>query len=306
MRVRTDLKYVTGMVVLAVLFVSVVTGCAGERRGADAGQALTVTVSVLPQKYFVERIGGEHVQVNVMVGPGDEPHSYEPKPSQMRALSDSVAYFSVGVEFEDAWLDRIASANEDMWVVDTTQGIERIPLDAHHHQGDESESVGEELDPHTWTSPALVKVQARTITEALAQIDPEHEEVYRANLDRFLADIHALETELDRTLGGLEGAQFIVFHPSWGYLARDFGLEQVPVEVEGQEPSARELADLIAMAKREGIRVVFAQPEFSTRAAETIAHEIGGEVLLISPLAPDWLGNMREVANAFARTLGER
>ena len=293
------LRRLTGTLVLAVLLSCATAGCAGRGPAAEGRQGLTVTVSVLPQKYFVERIGGEHVRVNVMVGPGDEPHSYEPKPRQMRALSDSAAYFSAGVEFEDAWLSRIASANADMRIVDTLAGIERISAPSH------ADHIEDELDPHTWTSPALVKVQARTITDALAQIDPDRAGAYRANLDQLLADIDALDAELRDTLSGLEGIQFIVFHPAWGYLARDYGLEQVSVEVGGQEPSAQELAGVIALAKREGIRVVFTQPEFSARAAETIAQEIGGQVLSVSPLAPDWLGNMRQVADTFAATLGE-
>jgi zinc transport system substrate-binding protein len=293
------LRRLTGVLVLSVLLVCATAGCSGGGPAAEGGSRLTVTVSVLPQKYFVERIGGEHVRVNVMIGPGDEPHSYEPKPGQMRALSDSVAYFRAGVEFEDAWLSRIASASDHMRIVDTLAGIERISAPSHVDHKEH------ELDPHTWTSPSLVKVQARTIADALAQIDPEHAGTYRANLDRFLEDIDALDAELRDTLSGLAGVQFIVFHPAWSYLARDYGLVQVPVEVGGQEPSAQELAAVIALAKREGIRVVFTQPEFSTRAAETIAQEIGGQVLSVSPLAPDWLGNMRQVADTFAMALGE-
>ena len=288
-----------GRFALVVLLLCAAQGCAGRGPAAEGGGGLTVTVSILPQKYFLERIGGEHVRVNVMVGPGDEPHSYEPKPDQMRALSESVAYFRAGVEFEDAWLGRIASANNELRIVDTLAGIER--LSAPSYPGHEEQ----ELDPHTWTSPALVRIQARTIYDALAEIDPEHAGVYEANLGQFLADIDALDQDIREALSGFEGAKFIVFHPAWGYLARDYGLEQVPVEVGGQEPSARELAEVIALAKQEGIRVVFTQPEFSARAAETIAHEIGGQVLSVSPLAPDWLGNMRRVASTFRAALGE-
>jgi zinc transport system substrate-binding protein len=150
----------------------------------------------------------------------------------------------------------------------------------------------------------LVKVQSRTIYEALTELDPAHKAEYEANLDAFIADIDALETEIEVTLSGLEAKKFMVFHPAWGYFARDFGLEQMSVEVGGQEPSAQELTHLIEEAKEENVQVVFAQPEFSTEDAETIAKEIGGEVLLISPLASDWLENMRSVAQTFADVLG--
>ncbi len=281
--------------------------CAAQPPAASADK-LNVTVSILPQQYFVERIGGEHVTMNVMVGPGADPHSYEPKPEQMRALSRSTLYFSIGVEFEGAWLGKITAANPDMTIVDTLRGIERLPMPEHHHHGEEVEEeteevAGEHLDPHVWTSPELVKIQAQTMATALAQADPAHAAEYDANLAAFHADIDALEAEIRLTLANAANRKFMVFHPSWGYFARDFELTQIPVEVGGQEPSAAELAELIAEAKAEGIKVILAQPEFSTRAAETIAHEIGGQVLLISPLELDWLANMRQVAQTFAAVM---
>jgi zinc transport system substrate-binding protein len=266
-----------------------------------------VTVSIVPQAYFVERIGGEHVAVNVMVEAGASPATYEPKPEQLTALSKSAAYFSIGVPFENVWLERIAEANSEMRMVDTAAGIERLPLSAHsHHDHDEDEEHAEAegvLDPHIWLSPALVKVQARNIHAALVALDPAREADYTANLDTFLADIEALQADIHATLDGVEQRAFMVFHPSWGYFADEFGLEQIAIEVGGQEPSAQELAALIDTAKEEEIRVIFAQPEFSTADAETIASEIDGEVLLVSPLARDWLSNLQEVAATFAEAL---
>lgn len=274
---------------------------------ANPSQAeMTVTVSVLPQKYFLERIGGDLVRVNVMVEPGASPHSYEPKPEQMRALSESAAYFSIGVEFEEAWLERIAAANDSMLMVDTIAGIERMEMAGHEHENGEADATVEaKLDPHVWTSPELVKVMSQTIYQALVELDPEHEAEYRANLRLFLQDIDALQLEIKESLSGLKGNKFIVFHPSWGYFAREFGLEQISIEVDGQEPSAQELAELIDQAKTDGIRVVFAQPEFNTKSAEVIANEIGGTVLLISALEPDWLANMRTVSQTFGEMLSE-
>ncbi len=263
----------------------------------ESAAALNVTVSILPQKYFVARIGGEQVNVNVMVEPGASPATYEPKPQQLAALSRSAAYFSIGVAFEQVWLEKISSANPDMLVVDTAAGIERMPM------GEETGTAN--LDPHIWLSPRLVKVQAQNICTALAQIDPAHAQDYQANLASFEADIDALDDDIRQKLAGVESRKFIVFHPAWGYFARDYGLEMIPIEVGGQEPSAAELAQVVALAQEEHIRVVLAQPEFSTRSAETIADEIGGRVLLISPLAPDWLDNMRQVADTFTQVLSD-
>jgi len=285
------LKRLRGILAGSVLVAGVLAGC-GQNATPAAPAALHVTVSILPQRYFVERVGGEYVAVNVMVEPGASPATYEPRPEQLRALSVADVYFSIGVPFEIAWLERFASVNENLLFVDTTQGIERL--------GEPGNP-----DPHIWLSPALVKVQAQTIYETLAQLDPAHQGAYQANLKSFLADIDALDADIRETLTGVENRKFMVFHPSWGYFARDYGLEQLPVEVGGQEPSAAELAALVAGAKQEGIKVIFAQPEFSTRSAETLAQEIGGEVLLISPLAPDWLDNLRRVAEVLAKRMNK-
>lgn len=290
-----------------VILALVLAGCGGAATQAPAEPAgvLNVVVSIVPQQYFVERIGGEHVDVTVMVPPGFSPATYEPKPEQLTALSEAAAYFSIGVPFENAWLDRIASANSEMLMVDTTVGIERMPMVAHHHHGEEEHHEGEpeNPDPHIWLSPQLVKIQAQTIYEALVQLDPAHKAEYKANLDSFIVDIDALDADIREILDEVEIHKFMVFHPAWGYFARDYGLEMIPIEIGGQEPSAAELAALIEEAQEEDIKVIFAQPEFSTKDAETIANEIGGEVLLISPLAPNWLDNLRRVAETFAEVL---
>ncbi|PDV99007.1 hypothetical protein A9Q02_14085 [Candidatus Chloroploca asiatica] len=260
---------------------------------AVVAEPMQVMVSILPQKYFVERVGGDRVQVSVMVPPGSSPATYEPTPAQMTALSQAQAYFSIGVPFEKAWLERIQAANATMQRVDTTAGIERMPMGA----------SSENLDPHVWLSPTLVKTQAEIIAATLSDLDPSAAPMYASRLADFSADIDALDTSIRTTLDGVSQRKFMVFHPAWGYFARDYDLEQIPVEVGGQEPSAAELAALIDRAQTEGITVIFAQPEFSTRAAETIASQIGGEVMLISPLNPDWLGNLQMVADTFARVL---
>lgn len=258
-----------------------------------ADKKLNITVSILPQKYFVERVGGEFVNVTVMVQPGESPATYEPKPDQMTALAQAAAYVSIGVPFEKAWLEKIQAANVNMKMVDTTQGIERT---ATPNGG---------FDPHIWLSPSLVKIQSETIYNALAELDPAHKDAFKANLDAFIQDINVLDADIRATLEKTESKKFIVFHPAWGYFARDYGLEMIPVEVGGQEPSAQELAGLIEKAKAENIKVVFVQPEFSQEDAETIAKEIAGKTLAISPLNPDWLSNLKSVAETFATVLNQ-
>ncbi len=286
-----------------LLSVALLTGCSQGTPSESTG-TLNITVSILPQKYFVERIGGARVDVNVMVQPGASPATYEPKPEQFQALSKADAYISIGVPFEDVWLDRISSANSEILLVDSAQGIERIAMAAHHHEGEahEDEAKGN-LDPHIWLSPRMVRIQAQNIYDALVRLDPEREGTYKANLDRFIADIDVLDVKIRETLAWVENRKFMVFHPSWGYFARDYDLEMIAIEIGGQEPSAAELANLVKEAQAGGIKIIFAQPEFSTRDAEIIANEIGGEVLLVSPLAADWLDNMRNVAETFAEAM---
>ncbi len=256
---------------------------------------LQIAVSILPQKYFVERIAGDHAVVTVMVPPGESPTTYEPKPDQLTALSESAVYFRIGVPFENAWMERFAAVNSDMPIVDTRDGVNMRYW----------ENTPEKTDLHIWISPAEVKVQAQTITNSLTELDPDHAAEYQSNLDAFLTDIDTLDADIHQMLDGVTDRKFIVFHPSWGYFARDYDLEMIPIEVDGQEPSAAELANLINRAQEENIKVVFAQPEFSTSAATTIADQIDGEVLLISPLNPDWINNLHAIAETFASVLGE-
>ncbi len=268
---------------------------AGDAQAMLDFEPLQVTVSILPQKYFVERIGGQYVVPTVMVLPGESPATYEPKPEQLTALSEAKAYFRIGVVFENAWMDRFAAVNDNMLIVDTREGANLRSW----------EGAPDKIDPHIWLSPVEVKVLARTIKDTLTELDPEHADTFQANLDSFIADIDALDADIRQTLEGVTDRKFMVFHPAWGYFARDYELEMIPIEVGGQEPSAAELAALMSRAQEENIRFVFAQPEFSTKEAETIAQEIGGEVLLISPLNPDWLTNLRYVADTFAQVLSQ-
>lgn len=312
-------KYFFIALIIGALFAS----CSAAPGASSVDDAeMVVFTSIVPQTYFVERIGGDLVEAFAMVEPGASPATYEPKPSQMAALEEAELYFSIGVPFEGAWLEKIADANEEMEVIDTTEGIEkRVMTEEHSHdeemEGEEhhdEEDEGEEnhddhdheegvLDPHVWVSPALVKIQAQNIFEALVKIAPEHEETFKSNLDAFLVDIEVLEAEIESTLEGIASKKFMVFHPSWGYFADEFGMEQIAIEVGGTEPSAAEMVELIEEAEHECIKVVFAQPEFSTEDAATIAEAIEGEVILISPLAYNWLENLQTVADTFAVVL---
>jgi zinc transport system substrate-binding protein len=269
---------------------------------AAAAGPINVYVSILPQKRFVERVGGEHVRVSVMVPPGRSPATYEPTPRQMAGLSDADLYVRIGVAFEEVWMDRLAAANPHMAVIDAREGITLRPVDRFDGE-DHHAHAGGRKDPHIWTAPPLVARMAATIRDALIEADPAHAADYRANHQAFAADLERLDADIRETLSGLDTRRFMVFHPSWGYFADAYGLTQVPIESEGKEPGPRLLARIIDQARAEDIRVIFVQKQFSRRDAQTVARAMDGRVVAVDPLAEDYLGNMREVAGAFAEAL---
>ena len=299
------------MVRLFVLIILLALGAAlGVCPALGAGERLQVTVSIPPQRYFVQRIGGDFVAVSVMVSPGASPATYEPKPRQMADLARSRIYFALGVPFESTWLAKIRAVNPEMKIVRTEADINKVPLPAHRHpdqepgahdRPDEDHGV---LDPHVWLSPPLVALQARQILTALSEADPAHADIFRANFRKFINDIVDLDVELQGLFAGRPGGgRFLVFHPAWGYFARAYNLTQVPIEVEGKAPKAAQVKDLIAQAKEGEIRVIFVQPQFSAKEAEVIARAIGGRVVPLDPLAEDWLENLRRVAAEFKEVL---
>ncbi len=260
-----------------------------------AGGRLPVFVSIVPQKYFVEKIGGPLVTVTVMVKPGASPATYEPRPRKMARLSRTALYFAIGVPFESVWLKKIAAANPAMKVIHTEAGIKKLPMDAGLHAGEAHRRAGL-LDPHIWLAPPLVKVQAQNIVRALQAVDPDHRSVYESNYHRFAIEIDALHTELKQRFAAKQGDNFMVFHPSWGYFAHAYGLKQVAVEIEGKNPKPAQLKNLIQNAATHHIRVIFVQPQFSTKTARLIADAVGARVLIADPLAENWSENLRAVA----------
>jgi len=263
---------------------------------AHAGP-ISVFVSILPQKYFVERIAGPLADVSVMVGPGDSPETYEPKPRQVAQLTRARAYFAIGVPFERVWMARLRAANPDMAIVDTTAGIRR-------RSADDSSGSNGTSDPHVWTNPAFVKLMAAHIRDAFLRLDPQHAADYERNYRQFAADLDALDGEIRTRLSPFAGRAFLVFHAAWGYFADAYGLRQIPIEAEGKEPGPRTLAGIIDEAKALGCKVVFVQPQFSRANADMIARAIDGRVVALDPLAGDYIENMRHVAAAIAESMG--
>lgn len=269
---------------------------------------INTIVSIVPQKSFVEAIGGDLINVSVMVLPGNSPHSYEPKPSQMKELNDAKLYFAIGVEFENAWLKRFANQNKNMIIIDTSKGIEKIAIEEHHHEEDghshkhdTNAHKGESKDPHVWTSPSNIRVIAKNTLDALVNADSSNKATYEANYQALMQKINSVDNEIRNILKNTpKGSKFMIFHPAFGYFANEYNLTQVAVEVEGKEPKPSALAELIKEAKEENIKAIFTQPEFSDKSAKIIADELKIKVIKVTPLNPKWDENLINLAKAIS------
>jgi zinc transport system substrate-binding protein len=293
--------------------------------GLCAQETLKVHVSVMPQKYFVERIARDLVEVDVLVTPGKSPATYSPTPDQIRKLALADIYFRIGVPFENGFLHKIPSIAPGIRVVDTRKGIALREMEAHIHESDVSEkqehahepgsshpadkaldSLHESdtgKDPHTWMNPLLVKQQAANIVEALSELAPQHQGQFQENFIQFSKELDQLHARLQTLLAPLEGENFFVFHPAFGYFADAYGLNQIPVETMGRSPKGKELSAIIKLARQENARVIFVQPQFDAHAARKIAQAVNGAVVSIDPLAYDYLNNMAMMADTVSNAL---
>ena len=258
---------------------------------------ITVAVSLQPYATLVKMIGGTRVNVVTLLPPGADPHNYEPKPAVIKAFSLAQVYFTDGSGLDKVWLPRFLSANKKVKVHNVSRGIEWIELGQdeheehaehdHHHDGD--------IDPHIWTSPARMKLIAVNIYEALKNMDPDHLAYYTGRYQRLQESLRAADRKLSAAVLGLpkESRSFIVFHPTYGYLAKDYSLKQYAIEVNGKEPKPKDLAKLIQFGRKNKVKVVYVQPQFSKRAASTIAKELGAVIVETDPLDADFLGNVQ-------------
>ncbi len=283
---------------------------AAGKVSATSTDKLNIFTSVLPQKYIAERIGGDAVEVNVMVQPGYSPTTYEPNPRQISKLSEADLYIRVGVPFENSWMDRIRAVNSSMPVLDARDGLELLELADHDHthkhdHTDDEHTTKEqdkstEQDPHIWTSPRIAKKMAAQLAAQLDKMRPEQRDQFDDNLAAFLAELDQLDKELAELFKTTKQRKFMVFHPAWGYLADAYNLEQIPVEADGKEPGARALLALIRQARKEGVKTIFVQPQFDQRMAEQVAKAIEGTVVSIDPLSEDYINNLKRAARLIA------
>jgi len=273
--------------VLATLFAS----CGNQKKAENSAAADVVTVSILPQKTFVEKIAGDDFEINLLIPPGSSPAAYTLLPSQLKDISRSAIWFRIGyIGFEHSWADKIEQANTKMKVVNISEGLDLI-ADKMEQHGDHVHIDG--VDPHVWLSPTMVKDMAKVILDELSALKPEKAADYKANYMRFVKECDQLNIDLKNQLKDYAGRKFIVFHPSLSYYAREYGLDQYSLETGGKEPTPQHLREVVDMAKSEGIKVVYIQSEFDREHARVFADEIGGKIIQVWPLNPEWEENLR-------------
>lgn len=271
--------------------------------------SLKIFVSIPPQVWLSKQIGGPLVETHVLVAKGQDPHSYEPAPQQLMKLSRAKLFFSIGMAFEERLLDKISRTAAAITFVDLSRNVQKIPITGKHDKAHSEENGHDEhhdhagLDPHIWLSPLNLKIMAGTMAQALILADPANKEDYEANLKRTVSDLDRLHDKIQRQLAPFHGDTFYVFHPAFGYFARDFNLHQKAVEIAGKSPTPKQLSHLIKSARRDKVSTIFVQPQFDSKSASAVAGAIGGQVVPLSPLAEDVAGNLTIMADTIEAAL---
>lgn len=283
-----------------IILLSIIIGLIScGQREAKTPDRPVVAVSILPQKYLVASIADTLADVITMVPPGASPATWEATPAQMKQLSHASLYFRIGhIGFENAWMDKMIELNNSMRVIDLSEELELLAIDVKH--GDHSHKG---TDPHTWMSPARMEQMARKVFYELKTLFPEHADQLRRNYEKLILEIRETAAYVDKQLSMHGGKAFLIFHPSLGYLADDYYLEQISIEYEGKEPSAAHMKDVIGKAKNRGIKVIFIQEEFDKRNASIVAEEIDGTVVQINPLSENWAPEMKAISSRLNKAL---
>jgi zinc transport system substrate-binding protein len=281
--------------ILLLLIVIALSGCISQTENTAQVRAAT---TITPLGEFVAAVGGERVNVSVLVPPGAEPHTFEPSPSQIRQVADADIYFKNGIGLE-SWMDNIIGVNPQMHVVDTSRNVSLI---ADEEGAANTEGIGA-TDMHIWLSPRRAMIQVQNICDGLIAVDPDGKDYYINNRDDYIAKLKELDAYLNSTFARTEKKKFVVLHPAWIYFASDYGLEQIAIEVEEKEPGPRYLAEVVDTARANNITTVFVEPQYNPKLAEVIANEIDGKVVSIDDLAPNYIDNLRSVGDKIAESL---
>ncbi len=290
-----DLK----LILISLLLSAALSGCISpEEPPADISQShsgspgdrIKVAATIAPLADLVKAVGGDRVDVTVVVPPGAEPHTFEPTPSLMVQLSQADLYVmnGAGLEF---WMDQLLQSNEDLRIVDSSHGIQLLQED------------GRETNPHIWLSLRNAAIQVENICSGLSDLDPDSRDYYIQNRDHYLQKLDSLDEQFNLSFSNVSTPVFIVHHPAWSYFARDYSLQQIPLLEEEKEPGPRYLSQVIDLAREKNITTVFVEPQFNPKTAEVIAREMSARLISLDPLAPDYLENMRYAGKEIAQSM---
>ena len=287
------MKKAVSIVLIAILCLSVFTACGNSAvpENEDSGKPV-IAVSIVPEETFVKAVCGDLAETVTMVPPGSSPENYEPTPMQMEDFSDAAIYFSIGVPTESANI--LPSVSESTKVVSLAEACAAAY---------EDRLIGSERDPHIWLSPKRAVVMVNTIAREMSAFDPENAEAYAANAAAYIEEINAADAEIRAALENLDCKKFIVFHPAFGYLADDYGLEMFALEEEGKEATAAHMQEMIDLAKEENIKVIFYQAEVDSSQSEAFAEELDGVTAQLEPLSGDYVENLKTMANTIAKAM---
>lgn len=269
--------------------------------------SIEVFVSILPQQYFVQRIGGDLVNVHVMVKPGQSPETFEPSPKIMTAYSTANVFFTIGMPFEKVWIRRVASLNSSIAIVNTQPEKATLLLSEHAHEAHEHENLSEEgsenWDPHTWLSPLIALQQAKIIKTELARLLPDKIEDIDWNYNKLQEELKVLDESVSERFQNRKQNNFLTFHPAFSYFAHQYGLTQLSIETGGKEPSARQIATIINRVKDKKLSYILIERQFNQSIPKTIADSIGAKLLVLDPLAYDYINNMYDIADKIDKAL---
>lgn len=258
-----------------------------------------ISVSIAPQAFFVEKIAGNNASINIILPPNVNEHTFELKPKTMKQLEKSDIYFTIGLEFEKNLIDKFHQNFPNLEIVNMQKNINLLEIQDEDHHSHEHEN----FDPHTWLDPILVQTMALNIYETLIQKYPQNKNLYKQNLDNFLAELDSLNLQISSKLEKLKNKEFIVYHPSWAYFAKRYDLIQIPVEILGKEPKIKDLKNLINLMKDKNIKTIFVQKGFPENAAKTLAKECDAKIFILNHLSKDWENELLKTADALASSL---
>lgn len=266
------------------------------RTGSESLDKPVISVSIIPQQYFLEQLAGDLVEVNVMIPSGASPATYEPSVSQLGKLDQSMVYLRIGyVGFEQSWMDKISSVNPEMKIVDLSEGVETIQENIHEDEDHHGHSH-HGTDPHIWMSALNARIIASNIHEELLLLFPGEKDYLKAKFTNFSLLLDSLHQEITYTLEGIENNKFMIYHPALTYFARDYGLEQHSLEIEGKTPSPAHLKEMVDLAHEYQISKIMIQNQFDRKNAEVLARETGSEIIQFDPLDLHWREQMRYIA----------